>query len=148
MAVYLVYGLACAFLFVVLIRSVTGDLYGKPRALSGPQQAATACLEDLHRLYDQLSARAVQPAPRGLESDGLAREWDAWQRRWDDDIERLSVRCQLATSQDPAAPHLTEALDGMEELRRRLARSGKDAAADARRVKEALAAARTLLKLE
>ena len=41
---------------------------------------------------------------------------------------------------------LAEALDGIEELRRRLSRSGADAAEEARRVKDALAQARRELK--
>src|SRR5258708_21444118 len=95
-----------------------------------------ACLEDMERLYDQLSARAVQPAPRGLESDQLAREWDAWSRRWEDDVASVSARCQLDSPQEPAMKSLAEALDGIEELRRRLSRSGAEAAEAARTVPE------------
>jgi hypothetical protein len=142
-AVYLVYGLCCALLFLQLLRSVIGDLYGH-RPSGGAVQTPTACLEELERLYNELSARAVQPAPRGLESGALSREWDAWSRRWEDDIERLSLRCPNESS-DPAAAALADALEGIEELRRRLSRTGEETAEDARRVKEALSSARTAL---
>lgn len=142
-AVYVVYGLCCALLFVQLVRSVVGDLYGH-RPSGGAIETPTACLEELERLYNELSARAVQPAPRGLESGALSSEWDAWSRRWEDDIERVSLRCPIESS-DPAAAALAEALDGIEALRRRLSRTGEETAEDARRVKEALASARKTL---
>ena len=144
-AVYLAYGLFCAVLFAQLVRSVMGDLYGR-RPPTGTQQSPMACLEDIQRLYGELSARAVQPAPRGLESDQLAREWDAWSRRWEDDVGSVSARCQLDSPQEPAMKSLAEALDGIEELRRRLSRSGEDASEEARRVKESLAEAHRQLK--
>jgi hypothetical protein len=144
--VYVAYGLICTFLFVQLVRSVTADLYGK-RSDSEPLESPTACLDDVERLYAQLSARAVAPAPMGLGSDALARDWDAWTRRWEDEVERVSDRCRL-DSPDPTMRALSEALEGIEELRRRLSRSGEDAAADARRVKEALAEARRQLKIK
>jgi hypothetical protein len=143
---YAVYGLVCGVLFFQLLRSVIGDLYGR-RPQAEAQESPTACLEDLTRLYDQLSARAMQPAPRSLESGALAREWDAWSRRWEDEVQGVSLRCQLESSADPARRSLAEALDGIEELRRRLSRSGEDAAEEARRVKESLANARRQLKL-
>ena len=143
--VYLAYGSFCALLFFLLFRSVIGDLYGKRRA-AGPQQTPRACLEDIDRLYGQLSARAVQPAPRGLGEGGLAREWDQWSRRWEDDVATVSARCRLDAPASPAQKHLAEALDGIEELRRRLARSGEDAAEDARRVRESITAASELLR--
>src|SRR5438105_11898936 len=127
-----------------MVRSVAGDLYGR-RPPSGAQQSPTACLEDVERLYDELSARASQPAPRGIESDGLAREWDTWSRRWEDELDRVSRRCQLDSPPDAAGQSLAEALDGIEELRRRLSRSGEDASEDARRVKDSLARARKLI---
>lgn len=144
LGVYVVYGLICAALFVQLLRSVVGDLYGR-RPSDAAQETPTACLEELERLYEALSARAVQPAPRGLESGALAREWDDWSRRWEDDTQRVSERCRLDSARDPASASLSEALDGIEELRRRISRSGEDTAEDARRVKEALAQARKLL---
>jgi hypothetical protein len=144
--VYVAYGLVCAFLFFQLLRSVTADLYGK-RSDNEPQQSAAACLDDVERLYAQLSARAMEPAPLGLGSDALARDWDAWSRRWEDEMERLGERCRL-DSPDPVMRALSEALEGIEELRRRLSRSGEEAAADARRVKEALAEARRRLKIK
>ena len=147
LGVYACYGAFCAVLFFLLLRSVTGDLYGKRRA-AGPQQTPTACLEDIDRLYGQLSARAVQPAPRGLDEGGLAREWDQWSRRWEDEVATVSARCRLDEPGSPAQQQLAEALEGIEELRRRLARSGEDVAAEARRVREALSAARERLKLK
>ncbi|HEX9576451.1 MAG TPA: hypothetical protein VF993_01785 [Myxococcales bacterium] len=144
--VYVAYGLFCAFLFLQLLRSVTSDLYGR-RTGNAPQETPAACLDDVERLYAQLSARALEPAPMGLGSDALAREWDAWSRRWEDEVESVSVRCRL-DSRDPAMRALGNALDGIEELRRRLSRSGEDAAADARRVKESLAEARRQLKIK
>ncbi len=141
-AVYVVYGLFCAVFFALLLRSIVGDLYGHRPSGVAPE-SPTACLEELERLYNELSARAVQPAPRGLESGALAREWDSWSRRWEDDIERVSLRCPLES--DPAAAALADALDGIEELRRRLSRTGEETAEDARRVKESLAQARKAL---
>ena len=140
-AVYVAFGCCCALLFAQLLRSVIGDLYGR-RARTASQQSATACLEDLERLYRQILARAVQPAPFGLQSDALAQEWDRWSRRWEDEVERVSAGCRVEGN-----PPLAEALDGIEELRRRLSRSGEEAAEDARRVKEALAEARRQLGL-
>ena len=145
--VYSVYALACSLVFFLLLRSVIGDLYGK-RAPSGPQQTETACLEDLERLYGQLSARAAQPAPGGLGSDALAREWDQWSRSWDDEVSKVDARCGLAAPKGPAGQSLAQALEGIEELRRRLTQSGEDAAGNARRVRDALTTARTQLKLK
>lgn len=145
--VYATYGALCALLFFLLLRSVIGDLYGKRRA-AGPQQSPTACLEDIDRLYGQLSARAVQPAARGLDEGGLAREWDRWSRRWEEDVAQVSARCRLDEPSGPAQQQLANALEGIEELRRRLARSGEDAAEEARRVRESLSAARELLRLK
>jgi hypothetical protein len=139
------HGLVCTVVFVQLVRSVVGDLYGRKRD-GVARESAMACLDDVEQLYGELSARAVQPAPRGLESGALSREWDAWSRRWEDDIEGVSERCRLESSSDPSSRHLAEALDGIEELRRRLSRSGEDASADARKVKEALAEARKALR--
>jgi len=144
-AMYCAYGALCAVLFLQLIRSVVGDLYGHRREATA-QQNPTACLDDVERLYAQISARAVQPAPGGLEGGALAREWDAWSRRWEDDLDSVSQRCRLDSSGDAAARALSAALDGIEELRRVLSRSGADAAEEARRVKEALAQARRELK--
>lgn len=144
--VYVAYGVFCTLIFLQLIRSVTRDLYGGRAVPQGPQ-SATACLDDIGRLYNQLSARAMQPAPRGLESGQLAREWDVWSRRWEHDVAEVSARCDLS-SPDPAMQKLADALEGVEELRRRLARSGEEAAEEARRVKESLEAARALLKVK
>src|SRR5437867_300593 len=124
---YCAYGAVCAVLFLQLIRSVVGDLYGHRREATA-QQNPTACLDDVERLYAQISARAVQPAPGGLEGGALAREWDAWARRWEDDLDSVSQRCRLDSSGDAAARALSDALDGIEELRRLLSRSGADGA--------------------
>jgi len=146
-ALYAVYGAFCGALFFLLVRSVASDLYGhSPPAL--PQASATACLDDVERLYAQLSARAVQPAPGGLESGSLGREWDLWMRRWEDDVARVSARCQLSDAPDPARRHLASAVDGLEELRRDLSRSGESASAEAREVKDALTQARKDLGLK
>ena len=129
---YCVFGIICSFLFVLLLRSVVGDLYGRrPPAAAQPNP----------------TARAVQPAPGGLEGGALAREWDEWTRGWEDEVDRVSQRCALDRSDDPASRSLAEALDGVEELRRRLSRSGAEAAEEARRVKEALTRARRELKV-
>lgn len=146
-AVYLAYGLTCAFIFFVLLRSVIGDLYGR-RTVTAQQASPTSCLEDVERLYAELSARAVQPAPGGLETDQLSREWDSWSRRWEGEVDRVSQRCQLDAPAGPAGRALGTALDGIEELRRRLSRSGEDASADARQVKESLAEARRQLGMK
>ena len=146
-ATYLAYGLFCGLIFFVLLRSVIGDLYGR-RTVSAQQASPTACLEDVERLYAELSARAVQPAPGGLESNQLASEWDRWSRRWESEVDGVSQRCQLDAPAGAAARALSGALDGIEELRRRLSRSGEDASADARQVKESLAEARRQLELK
>ena len=145
-ALYVVYAGFCALLFAQLLRSVAGDLYGGKGAPPA-QASATACLEGVDRLYAQLSARAVQPAPGGLEEGGLAREWDLWTRRWEEEVARVSERCRLGEGSDPALQQLALAVDGLEELRRDLSRSGESASADARQVKDALAEARKLLGL-
>ncbi len=145
-ALYCVYGAACAVLFLQLVRSVVGDLYGRRRD-AVVQQSPTACLEDVERLYGQLSARAMQPAPGGLEGGALAREWDAWSRRWQDEVDRVSERCGSGSVNEPGSRALADALDGIEELRRRLERSGADASEEARRVKDALTQARNELKV-
>lgn len=143
---YCIFGITCAFLFALLLRSVVGDLYGRRPAAEAPPNP-TACLEDVERLYAQISARAVQPAPGGLEGGALAREWDEWTRRWEDEVDRVSRRCALDPANDAASQSLADALDGVEELRRRLSRSGAEAAEEARRVKEALTRARRELKV-
>jgi hypothetical protein len=145
-AMYVVYGAFCTLLFALILRSVVSDLYGHAPPPS-PQESATACLEDVDRLYAQLAARAVQPAPGGLEGGALAREWDLWIRRWEADVARVSERCQLGEGRDPARRQLALAVEGLEELRRDLSRSGDSVAAEARQVKEALAQARKLLGL-
>ena len=143
---YCVFGAICLFLFEQLLRSVIGDLYGH-RPDTAAQQSPTACLDDVERLFAQISARAVQPAPGGLEGGALAREWDEWTRRWENEVDRVSHRCSLGSSEDPASRALEDALDGIEELRRRLSRSGAETAEEARRVKEALTTARRELKV-
>jgi len=142
-ALYCLYGAVCLVLFALILRSVVGDLYGR-RAPDPARQAPTACLEDVERLYGQISARAVQPAPGGLEGGALTREWDAWSRGWEDELDRVSQRCRL--DGEPGSRALGDALDGIEEIRRRLSRSGADAAEEARRVKDALVQARRELK--
>ena len=144
--VYSVYGLICFVLFGQLLRSVMGDLYGA-RAAKSAQQSEPACLEDLQRLYDQLSARATQPAPKSLENGQLAREWDTWSRRWEDEVATVSSRCRLEAPATAASRSMAEALEGIEELRRRIARSGEETSEEARQVKEALDAAKSQLKL-
>jgi hypothetical protein len=146
-AVYSVYAVVCGVLFVQLFRSVVGDLYGR-EPVSAVHESPTACLEDVQRLWDQLSARAVQPAPGGIESNALSKEWDAWSRRWENEVATVSARCNLDSPKDAAARSLADALESIEDLRRRLSRSGEDAAEDARRVKDSLADARKQLGLK
>jgi hypothetical protein len=146
-ALYIAYGAFCAVLFVQLLRSVASDIYGHPPPAM-PQASATACLEDVDRLYAQLSARAVQPAPGGLEGGALAREWDQWTRRWEADVASVSSRCELDDPKDGPHRLLAKAVDALEDLRRDLALSGESTAAQARQVKDALAEARQLLGLK
>jgi hypothetical protein len=145
-ALYIAYGAFCAVLFVQLLRSVASDIYGHPPPAM-PQASATACLEDVDRLYAQLAARAVQPAPGGLEGGALAREWDQWTRRWESDVAIVSSRCQLDDPRDDPHRLLASAVDGLEDLRRDLALSGESTASQARQVKDALAQTRQLLGL-
>jgi hypothetical protein len=142
-AVYGVYALCCGFLFVQLLRSVIGDLYGRP-AVSQARASPTVCLYDVERLYAQLAARAVQAAPGGLEASELSREFDAWSRRWENELESVSQRCQLEKPTEPVRRALAGALEGIEELRR----SGQETWEEAQQVKESLAEARRLLKLK
>jgi len=146
-ALYVVFGAFCAVLFLQLLRSVASDIYGHPPP-AAPQASATACLEDVDRLYAQLAARAVQPAPGGLEGGALAREWDLWTRRWEAEVARVSSLCELDNARDPARRQLATAVDALEELRRDLALSGESTAGQARQVKEALTEARQLLGLK
>lgn len=146
-SLYVVYGAFCAVLFVQLLRSVASDIYGHPPPAL-PQASATACLEDVDHLYAELAARAVQPAPGGLEGGALAREWDLWTRRWEADVASVSSRCELNDPKDPAHKLLASAVDALEDLRRDLASSGENTAGQARQVKEALAQARQLLGLK
>jgi hypothetical protein len=144
-ATYVVYGLFTAALFFQLVRSVASDLYGRSPP-AGPAKTPLACIEEVDRLYAQLSARAVQPAPGGLESGAVAREWDDWTRRWEADMEQVSGRCGLSDPVDATGRALSQAVDGLEGLRRDLSRNGSDAADEARRVKDALTAARSQLQ--
>src|SRR3954462_10724858 len=122
---YSLFGVTCSFLFALLLRSVVADLYGR-RPAATQRGNPRACLDDVERLYGQISARAVQPAPGGLEGGALAREWDAWVRRWEEDVDLVRTRCHLESGEDNALRALAEALDAIEELRRRLSRSGAD----------------------
>jgi len=134
-------------LFGQLLRSVVSDLYGGRTASSAQQQSEPACLEDLQRLYDQLSARATQPAPKSLENGQLAIEWDTWSRRWEDEVATVSAACRLEAPSTAASRSMAEALEGIEELRRRISRSGEETSEEARQVKEALDSAKAQLKL-
>lgn len=138
---YAVYGLVVTVLFFQLVRSVASDLYGHTPP-AGPPKTPLACVDEVDRLYGQLSARAVQPAPGGLEGGALSREWDAWTRRWEEDVAEVSDRCGLSDPKDAAGRALAQAVEGLEDLRRQLSRSGEDAASEAREVKDALTAAR------
>ena len=146
-AVYAAFGVVCAVLFFQLIRSVWGDLYGRPAFAAVQQRPSTtmACLEDLDRLYHQLAARAVMPAPRGLDQGLQAREWDLWARRWEQEIEVVSASCGLSSAKDPVRADLAAAIEALEDLRRELSRSGEQTSEEARRVRDALGAAREKL---
>lgn len=143
-AVYTAFALVCGLTFYVLVHSVAADLYGRA---SGKLPATTplSCLEDLERLYAQVSARAVQPAPRGLDTGVLSREWDQWSARWQDELDRVSQRCGLDDPRDPAVADLATAREGLDNLRRELSRSGESISEEAGLVKESLAAARPKL---
>ena len=147
--VYVVFALFCAVLFTQLVRSVTSDVFARELPDGGARPAtAAACLEDVERLYSLLSARAVQSAPGGLDDEKLALEWDAWVRRWEADVAEVSRRCRLDQPDDEPRRALSVALDGLENLRRDLSTSGAESGKEARRVKDALAAARVALKLK
>jgi hypothetical protein len=146
-AVYVITAALCAAFGYALIGSIVRDVFGQ-RAPDGTQRASTdvACVEDVDRLFSLLAARAVQPAPGGLRGDSSALEWDRWSRRWEDDVAEVSVRCRLETPTDETRRHLAIALDGMENLRRDLDRSGAEAASEVRRVRDALGSARGTMK--
>lgn len=145
LAVYCAFGIVCAVLFFQLIRSVVGDLYGQPLPVDARASTPAACLDDLDRLYQQLAARAVQPAPSGLDQGSLSREWDLWSRRWEGEIASVQSRCGLATPKDRVMSDLAEALEALENLRRELARSGDETSAQAGRARDALSSARAQL---
>lgn len=149
-AVYVAYGVVCTVLFTQLIRSVVGDLYGRSVVSLSPKSTGgtpMACMEDVQRLYQQVAARAVQPAPGGLTQGTLSAEFDAWSRRFEAEVDAVSTRCDLAEAKDPALQDVASALDALEELRRVLSHSGEDATREASRVRDQLAAAREKLKL-
>src|SRR3979411_1794918 len=95
-AMYCAFGLACAFLFAQILRSVVGDLYGR-RLETATQQSPHAFPQDNGRLCVHLSGRAVQPAPGGVEGGAVARGWDAWSRRWEDEVDGVNQRCRLGS---------------------------------------------------
>jgi len=148
LAVYGVFGLICAVLFLQLIRAVVGDLYGRDlygRDLPVASAATTpaACLDDLDRLYQQLAARAIEPAPRN--QGRLSAEWDLWSRRWETELDSVAHRCDLASPKDAVMGDLAEAVEALENLRRVLARSADESSAQAGRARDALASARAQL---
>lgn len=146
-AAYVAYGVLCAIVFGQLIRSVFGDLYGRPASADPRPTTPQVCLEEVERLSQQLVARAALPvsgAPRLEDHPGEAeREWDRWARRWESEVAAVSTRCKLSSAETPALQDLAAALDSLEDLRRELARSGEQTAATARKAREALAAARS-----
>jgi len=145
--VYVLFAIFCAALGVQLVRSVTSDVFAREFPDGGTRPStAPACLEDLERLYALLSARAVLPSPGGLDDEKLARDWDLWVRRWEADVAEVSRRCMLDQAPDEPRRDLAVALDGLENLRRALSTSGAESGKEARRVKDALAAARAALK--
>ncbi len=145
LAVYTVFGTVCAVLFFQLIRSVVSDIYGRNDSAAGPAMSAPVCLDELDSLYQRLAARAVEPAPRGLDETHLSVEWDVWSRRWEAELESVSQRCRLATPADPAMSDLADAQEALEDLRRGLGRSGDEISSQAGRAKDALASARARL---
>ena len=145
-AVYVAYGMFCAIVFAQLIRSVFGDLYGRPASTDPRPATPQVCLEEVERLSQQLVARAALPvagAPRLEDRPGEAEhEWDRWARRWETEVAAVSTRCRLSSADTPALQDLATALESLEDLRRELARSGEQTAATARKAREALGAAR------
>jgi hypothetical protein len=146
-AVYVAYGVVCAIVFAQLIRSVFGDLYGRPASTDPRPATPQLCLDEVERLAQQLAARAALPATGAPHLEQRAgepdQEWDRWARRWETEVAAISSRCQLSASDSPALQDLAAALESLEDLRRELARSGEQTAATARKAREALAAARS-----
>jgi hypothetical protein len=147
LAVYALVGALTAVFLFQLVRSVTADLFGRPLP-GGAERPATAaaCLDDVDRLWASLSARAVQPAPHGLQGEQLAREWSDWVVRWEDEVREVSKRCSLDEPADDVREQLAAALEHLENLRRALSASGAGASEEARKVKDALASARAALR--
>ena len=143
MAVYLVYSLFSAALCALVLRSVTGELFGRavPHGEAPPASSA-ACVEDVERLFAALAARALDPAPGGLGSETRALDWDRWSQRWEDEVAAVSARCRLDAPPDQPRRQLAAAVEALEDLRRELARSGQETSREARRVRESLDAAR------
>ena len=137
--VYLLFGVLSALASVLILRSVVGDLFGQARAGSAARPATAAgCVDDVGHLFSAISARAAQPAADPA-SEAAALEWDRWSRGWEDELFAVSSRCRMG-------PHLDAAIDGLENLRRELNRSGQQIGLAARLVKEQLDLARAALK--
>ncbi len=143
---YVVYSVIAAAASLLILRSVVKDLFARARPGQAAPATAAACLGDVERLSGSLSARAAQPTPLGLATEALSLEWDQWSRGWEDDLAAVSARCTLGPEDAATSAHLAAALEGLEELRRGLLRSGLEAGADSRRVKAELAAARASLR--
>jgi hypothetical protein len=146
MGVYAAFIVFCAVFGYALVGSIARDVFGQRMADGAPRASNDmACVDDVNRLFALLAARAIQPAPRGVD-ESAALEWDRWSRRWEDDLAEVSSRCRLDAPSGPARRHLAEALDGLENLRREVDRSGTEAGNELRRVRDALTAARAALE--
>ena len=138
--VYLFFSVLSALASVLILRSVVGDLFGGQARAGGALRPATAagCVDDVGRLFSAISARAAQPAADPA-SEAAALEWDRWSRGWEDELFAVSSRCRLDA-------HLDAAIEGLENLRRELNRSGQQTGLATRLVKEQLDAAKAALK--
>ena len=145
LAVYVVFGLACAVVFFQLLHGVVVDLYGGSARSPGPAASPTVCHDELDGLYQRLAARTVEPAPRGLDQGARSTEWDLWSRRWESELDEVGRRCRLSDPAEPAMSDLAEAQEALEDLRRELGRSGDQISSQAGRARDALASARARL---
>ena len=107
-----------------------------PGLPSNPQQAFALEETTIAQLQDGMKAGRL--TARGITQAYLDRIAAL-------DRQGPTLRAVLETN--PEALTIADALDGIEELRRRLSQSGADAAEEARRVKDSLAQARKELKV-
>ncbi len=138
MGFYVAHGLLTALVCVLLVRGVMLDLYARP-SMAEENAPPRVCVEDADRLFRELSSRlGGNPALPVGDTEVAERELDLWEHRWDDELARVTSRCEKART-----PEWDQAIEGLQELRGHLARCGEDGRMLAATVRRKLAGART-----